>query len=150
GAPTPLTVVRSEIGIAVVEEEMRIEDTAIRINRPRKHLPEHPHEQLHQHNVENGESVWPRSSLLYLPQAIIGSTSVPRHMCELYRRVPSFLYTCPPFITKTTRRTEVMSSIGLPTVAMMSASKPGAIEPIWSCIRSDSAESEVALTMAAI
>jgi len=32
--------------------------------------------------------------------------------------------TCPPFITNTTRRTDVMSSSGLPAVAMMSASMP--------------------------
>jgi hypothetical protein len=45
-----------------------------------------------------------------------------------YRLVSSFLYTCPPFITKTTRRTELMSLSGLPTVAMMSASLPAAID----------------------
>jgi len=38
----------------------------------------------------------------------------------------------PPFITKATRRTAVMSLSGLPSRAMMSASRPGAIEPARS------------------
>src|SRR5262245_63295738 len=47
---------------------------------------------------------------------------------------PSFLYTFPPFMTNTTRRTALISSSGFPSVAMMSASMLRAIDPIWSCI----------------
>jgi hypothetical protein len=53
----------------------------------------------------------------------------------------------PPFMTKTTRRTAVMSWRGLPSVAMMSASTPGAMEPICFSRPSDSAETEVAETL---
>jgi L-alanine-DL-glutamate epimerase-like enolase superfamily enzyme len=38
--------------------------------------------------------------------------------------------TTPPFITNTTRRTAVISFTGSPSSAMMSACKPGAIDPI--------------------
>src|SRR6185436_11006483 len=54
--------------------------------------------------------------------------------------------TRPAFMTNRTRRTAVMSSSGLPSVATRSASKPGAIVPIWRPSPSDSAASDVALT----
>jgi hypothetical protein len=54
------------------------------------------------------------------------------------------LYTRPPFITNTTRLSAVMSFVGSPSTAMMSASKPGAIVPIELPSPSDSAFNEVA------
>ncbi len=53
-------------------------------------------------------------------------------------------------MTNVTRRTAVTSWSGLPSVAMMSASIPGAIVPIWLPRRSDSADRDVAVTMASI
>ena len=42
----------------------------------------------------------------------------------------TFLYILPPFITNITRRSAVMSVLGSPATAMMSACIPGAIAPI--------------------
>src|SRR5215468_4415495 len=53
-------------------------------------------------------------------------------------------------MTKTTRRTAVMSSMGLPSTATKSASKPGATVPIRLPRPSDSAAIEVELTIASI
>src|SRR5262249_10726874 len=58
--------------------------------------------------------------------------------------------TRPAFITNLTRRTAVMSSSGLPSVATRSASQPGAIVPISLPRPSDSADIEVALVSASI
>src|SRR2546428_2270730 len=61
-----------------------------------------------------------------------------------------FFTTVPPFITNTTRRSAVMSSAGLPSIPIKSASSPGAMAPIVSANASDWAASDVADTIAAI
>ncbi len=68
------------------------------------------------------QRVWCSGSLTRprTPSAPIRSGSSPRNSAHSYRAM--FLKTTPPFITKTTRRTAVMSSSGLPTTATRSAS----------------------------
>ena len=53
-------------------------------------------------------------------------------------------------MTSTVLRSAVMSASGSPSTATRSAWRPGAIAPIWSFIRSDSAESDVSETIASI
>src|SRR5215207_2515587 len=83
--------------------------------------------------LRGGEGMWVQA-LGQAQDVRATSAAAGRYRALAFAAPPSLvsLYTTPPFMTKVTRSSRVISASGSPSTAIRSANSPGATAPTWS------------------